>query len=78
MRAPTPSQVRPFFLSALIAMGAPPPASAQSVAEDPNVAAQIELFSNWLEGQVEIRGLPCRAEAGEENQNQGNYENLDN
>ncbi len=58
MRAPTPSQVRPFFLSALIAMGAPPPASAQSVAEDPNVAAQIELFSNWLEGQVEIRGLP--------------------
>lgn len=34
------------------------PASSQTVATAPEVEAQIELFSNWLEGQIEIRGLP--------------------
>lgn len=32
--------------------------SAQQVASDPEVQAQIGLFSAWMEGQIEIRGLP--------------------
>lgn len=32
--------------------------SAQSPATDPDVRAQIDLFSAWMEGQIEIRGLP--------------------
>ncbi len=31
---------------------------AQSSALEPEVQAQIDLFSAWLEGQLEIRGLP--------------------
>ena len=34
------------------------PVSAQDVVEDAEVKAQIGLFSAWLEGQLEIRGLP--------------------
>ena len=34
------------------------PASAQSTETEPSVEAQIELFSNWMEGQIEIRNLP--------------------
>ena len=34
------------------------PASAQSTEAEPSVEAQIELFSNWMEGQIEIRNLP--------------------
>ncbi|NKB32789.1 MAG: serine hydrolase [Pseudomonadales bacterium] len=33
-------------------------ALAQEVAEDPEVQAQINLFSAWMDGQLEIRGLP--------------------
>ncbi|HAT38158.1 MAG TPA: serine hydrolase, partial [Gemmatimonadetes bacterium] len=34
------------------------PASAQLSETEPSVEAQIELFSNWMEGQIEIRNLP--------------------
>ena len=34
------------------------PVLAQMEVADPDVAAQIELFSNWMEGQIEIRNLP--------------------
>ena len=33
-------------------------ADAQSSVSDPEVQAQIDLFSAWLEGQIEIRELP--------------------
>ena len=33
-------------------------AHAQSATETPEIQAQIDLFSAWLEGQIEIRGLP--------------------
>ncbi|NNK64340.1 MAG: beta-lactamase family protein [Gemmatimonadetes bacterium] len=36
----------------------PAPAVSQPVAAQPEVEAQIGLFSAWLEGQIEIRGLP--------------------
>lgn len=36
----------------------PGPSSAQSLASNPEVQGQIDLFSAWLEGQIEIRGLP--------------------
>jgi CubicO group peptidase (beta-lactamase class C family) len=32
--------------------------AGQSPVSDPDVQAQIDLFSAWLEGQIEIRGLP--------------------
>lgn len=35
-----------------------PGAPAGEVVEDPDVQGQIALFSAWLEGQIEIRGLP--------------------
>jgi len=47
------------LLAAVPALVATPAdARAQAVAEDPAVRAQIDLFSAWLEGQIEIRGLP--------------------
>ena len=44
------------FLSLLLI----PPASAQltEAESESSVEAQIELFSNWMEGQIEIRNLP--------------------
>ncbi|HSM03602.1 MAG TPA: serine hydrolase domain-containing protein [Longimicrobiales bacterium] len=36
----------------------PVQAFTQSPVEDPDVQAQIGLFSAWLDGQLEIRGLP--------------------
>lgn len=36
----------------------PQSAVGQSPAADPDVQAQIGLFSAWIEGQIEIRGLP--------------------
>ena len=38
--------------------GATPPLAATSPADDPEVKAQIDLFSAWLEGQIAIRQLP--------------------
>jgi CubicO group peptidase (beta-lactamase class C family) len=36
----------------------PAASSAQAVTSDADVQAQIRLFSAWLDGQLEIRGLP--------------------
>jgi len=50
------------WLAALVAVAplvwTPAPSAAQSLASNPEVRAQIDLFSAWLEGQIEIRGLP--------------------
>jgi len=45
-----------FWLCLLILPGRA--ATAQSIAEEPEVAAQIALFSAWLNGQIEYRELP--------------------
>ncbi len=42
----------------LISLAAPPHALGQNPLDDPEVRAQVDLFSAWLEGQIEIRGLP--------------------
>ena len=34
------------------------PTQAQDLARDPDIQAQIGLFSAWLDGQIAIRGLP--------------------
>jgi CubicO group peptidase (beta-lactamase class C family) len=47
-----------FLLTVSLAMLGPAPVSPQSPVDDPEVQAQIDLFSAWLEGQVAIRGLP--------------------
>ena len=56
MRPSSPYRVLLVVLLIGTAMAAP--LRAQTVASDPEVAAQIELFSAWMEGQIEIRGLP--------------------
>ncbi|MDX1494954.1 MAG: serine hydrolase domain-containing protein, partial [Longimicrobiales bacterium] len=54
--------LRTIALAATLAgllLATPAPAASQSsVASDPEVQAQIDLFSAWMEGQIEIRGLP--------------------
>jgi CubicO group peptidase (beta-lactamase class C family) len=47
-----------FLLTVSLAMLGPAPVSPQSPVDDPEVQAQIDLFSAWLEGQIAIRGLP--------------------
>ena len=42
----------------LACTSAPAQAQARQVADDPEVQAQIALFSAWMDGQIEIRGLP--------------------
>ena len=37
---------------------APAPATAVSVANDPDVLGAERLFSAWLEGQIAYKGLP--------------------
>jgi CubicO group peptidase (beta-lactamase class C family) len=45
--------------AAALFLAVPARTGAQSaVASDPEVQAQIDLFSAWMEGQIEIRGLP--------------------
>lgn len=56
MRPSIPSRL--VLLVAVLLIGAPTNTAAQSVASDPDVDAQIRLFSTWLEGQITIRGLP--------------------
>jgi CubicO group peptidase (beta-lactamase class C family) len=51
MRAPVP-------VLAIVAFLAHPAFAAPSPADNPDVQAQIALFSAWLEGQVAIRQLP--------------------
>ena len=64
-RMPRSNPLARLVVSALtvVALTGPMPAAAQSmsaadVASDPEVQAQIDLFSAWMEGQIEIRGLP--------------------
>ncbi len=59
MRAPTRVVMKLALLVALAAHATPTPAlAAASPADDPEVKAQIGLFSAWLEGQIAIRNLP--------------------
>jgi CubicO group peptidase (beta-lactamase class C family) len=58
MRASHLTAIRSILLAAVTAATLTPPAGAQSPSQDPEVQAQIRLFSAWLEGQIEIRGLP--------------------
>lgn len=50
---PLLSSALPFVLSLALAAGA-----GANVVDDPEVKAQIDLFSAWIEGQIEIRDLP--------------------
>ncbi|MDH5589862.1 MAG: beta-lactamase family protein [Gemmatimonadota bacterium] len=50
--------MRVVLLVALTTAALSTHAIAQSPASDPEVQAQISLFSAWLDGQIEIRGLP--------------------
>ncbi|MDG2281992.1 MAG: serine hydrolase [Longimicrobiales bacterium] len=58
MRVSIPSSVRSILFTLLVSAVSAAPTWAQSVAATPEVEAQIELFSAWMEGQLEIRGLP--------------------
>ncbi len=58
MRAPHPTAIRSILVVALATAAFTIHAQAQSPAVDPEVRAQIDLFSAWMEGQIEIRGLP--------------------
>ena len=58
MRVSTPPYVRSILFTLLIGALSPTLTYAQSVVTAPEVEAQIDLFSAWLEGQLEIRGLP--------------------
>ena len=46
-----------FLLAPVLALALVAGANA-TTADDPDVRAQIDLFSAWLEGQIEIRNLP--------------------
>jgi CubicO group peptidase (beta-lactamase class C family) len=58
MRVSPPSYVRCILFTLLIGALGPARTSAQAVVTAPEVDAQIDLFSAWMEGQLEIRGLP--------------------
>ena len=69
MRVPNPKAIRVMLLVALTTAALSNHAVAQSPTSDPEVQAQIDLFSAWLDGQIEIRGLPgivVRVVSGEE------------
>ena len=55
-------EMKPTLISVVFALVltsfAVAPAAAQDPAAEPEVQAQIRLFSAWLEGQIEYRGLP--------------------
>jgi CubicO group peptidase (beta-lactamase class C family) len=57
------SRIRSLAVTALlvllaVSIAAPPVAAQDVVAEDPQVQAQIRLFSAWLDGQIASRELP--------------------
>jgi CubicO group peptidase (beta-lactamase class C family) len=58
MRAPHRRALTWIPIVAFAIATVPDQAHAQSPATDPEVQAQIDLFSAWIEGQIEIRGLP--------------------
>ena len=55
-------EMKPTLISVVLGLGltgvAVAPTAAQDPVADPEVQAQIGLFSAWLEGQIEYRGLP--------------------
>ena len=55
-------EMKPTLISVVLALGltsfAVAPTAAQDPVADPEVQSQIGLFSAWLEGQIEYRGLP--------------------
>ncbi len=55
-------EMKPTLISIVLGLGltsfAVAPTAAQDPVADPEVQAQIGLFSAWLEGQIEYRGLP--------------------
>ena len=55
-------EMKPTLISVVLTLGltsfAVAPTAAQDPAADPEVQAQVGLFSAWLEGQIEYRGLP--------------------
>lgn len=58
MRLVIPLAVRSTLLVVLTTVLFTTYGHAQSSALEPEVQAQIDLFSAWVEGQIEIRGLP--------------------
>ncbi len=58
MRAPNRTAIRSSLVVCLATAAITIQAHAQSPTETPEVQAQIDLFSAWLGGQIEIRGLP--------------------
>ena len=59
MRTLAPTVTTIALLVALTtSVGATPSLAMSSPADDPEVKAQIALFSAWVEGQIAIRGLP--------------------
>jgi len=59
MRTLTPGPTKIALLVALTTIaGATPLLALSSPADEPEVKAQIDLFSTWVEGQIAIRGLP--------------------
>jgi len=59
MRTPTRVVTKWALLVAMVTMASVTPSfAAPSPADDPDVKAQISLFSAWLEGQIAIRQLP--------------------
>ncbi len=55
-------EMKPTLISVVLGLGlagvAVAPTAAQDPVVDPEVQAQVGLFSAWLEGQIEYRGLP--------------------
>jgi CubicO group peptidase (beta-lactamase class C family) len=58
MRTLAPFVKKVALLVALATSAGAAPLQARSPADDPEVKAQIALFSAWVEGQIAIRGLP--------------------
>jgi CubicO group peptidase (beta-lactamase class C family) len=58
MRSHRSTAIRIALVFALATAASTTRAHGQSPAADPEVRAQIALFSAWIEGQIEIRGLP--------------------
>ena len=58
MRVPYPTAIWSTLVVAFATATFATTAHTQSPIADPDVRAQIDLFSAWLEGQIEIRGLP--------------------
>ena len=58
MRATLSTTVRSILVVTLATAAFTIHGHAQAPTADPEVQAQIDLFSAWIEGQIEIRGLP--------------------